>query len=184
MISHLFKRDLGFVILCPDRSIGGLRNTVNSIRSIIPESNILCTVGNDVNSEELITMNNICPTLQAEDTITSLINLGLKEAKPDWNMLLFAGSFVRLGIYKKFDLFAKDEKDILFPVVNNKIDFVEGSMNGIILHKNTFKLVGDFNTSSMQKLGSNELEMIKLFWAMSAVEHGCRFKAIVGMKVI
>lgn len=183
MTSRIFDKELGFVILCPERNIGGLKNTVTSIHNTFGDTPIVCVVGNDAHASELAEMNEVCPTIMGSDTITSLINVGLEATKAGWNMVLFAGSFVRAGIYRKFDLFATDEKDILFPVVDNKTDFVEGSMNGIILHKKTFDLVGNFTTSPMQKSGYNELEMIKLFWSLGAIENGCKFKAIVGMKV-
>lgn len=128
-------------------------------------------------------MNQICETIKGYDTITSLINVGMKKTKADWNAIVFAGSWVRSNIYRKFDLFVEKEKDILFPVVDGKINFTEGSMNGIIIHKDTFKEVGDFSTAPMQKSGCSDLELIKLFWSLQAIEKGCTFKAIIGMKI-
>lgn len=173
----------GFIILCPERNIGGLRNTVSSIRTAFPDFPYICMVGDDASKVELLEMKNICETHQGSDTITSLINQGMKKSKTEWNCVVFAGSWLKHNIYRKFDLFVRSEKDILFPVVDGKTNFYDGSMNGIIIHKRTFEEVGEFSTSPMQKGGYNELELIKLFWSFNAIEKGCTFKAIVGMRV-
>lgn len=171
----------GFVILCPERNVAGLRNTVSSIKQGYPWAKILCVVGNDVTEKELQDMQAICETIVGEDTITSLINLGVKSSQTDWNVLVFAGSWIRSCLYRQFDLFVKKETDILFPVVDGRMNFIDGSMNGIVIHKKALELAGDF--PRMQKAGYNELEMIKTFWAYAAIEQGCRFKAIIGMRV-
>jgi hypothetical protein len=171
----------GFVILCPERNIAGLRNTRESIRHNYPHASVLCVVGNDVTPEELKKMEEICPTFVGEDTITSLINTGVKESVSDWNVLVFAGSWVKTSLYRQFDLFVKSEKDILFQVIEGRTNFIDGSMNGIVIHKKALELAGDF--PRMQKMGWNELEMTKTFWAYAAIEQGFRFKAVMGMRV-
>lgn len=173
----------GFVILCPDKNLENLKNTVKSIRSVYPDSLYLCVVGNDVKKDELTAMLAICDTHKGKDTITSLINTGMKKTKSDWNVIVFAGTWLKLAIQRKFNLFAKDEKDILFSVVEGKYDFVDGSMNGIIIHKKTFAEVGDFAASPLLGEKVSEMEIVKLFWALDAIEKGCKFKAIVGMRI-
>lgn len=172
----------GFVILCPERNLGGLQNTVNSIRRTYPKSPHLCVVGKDAIKQELDEMSRFCKTIQGENTITSLINRGMAEVEADWNAIVFAGSWITSGLYRKFCLFVKDQRDILFPVVNRKTNFVEGSMNGLIVHRETFREVGKL-PGIMHKTGVNDLELLKLFWAIAAIDKGCHFKAIVGMKV-
>lgn len=171
----------GFVILCPERNINGLKNTFSSIKQNYPMATVVCVVGNDVTEVELKEMNSICETIVGEDTITSLINTGIKTSPSDWNVLVFAGSWIRSSLYRQFDLFVKKETDILFQVIDGRLNFVDGSMNGIVIHKKALELAGDF--PRMQKAGYNELEMIKTFWAFAAIEQGCRFKAIIGMRV-
>jgi hypothetical protein len=139
---------------------------------------------NDATATEVSEMNRHCETVVGQDTITSLINVGVKESKSPWNVIVFAGSWVRGNVYRKFDAFVKSRKDILFPVVDGHYNFVDGSMNGIIIHKETFSEVGDFSTHNMQKEGHNDLELIKLWWSLGALEKGCVFKAIIGMKVV
>ena len=68
-------KNFGFVILCPERNIGGLKNTINSIKHSYSNSSCVCVVGDDANTEEFKEMNNLCETHKGKNTITSLINL-------------------------------------------------------------------------------------------------------------
>ena len=43
-------------------------------------------------------------------------------------------------------------------------------------NKKTFKEVGEMNDEG-------SLEFVKAEWAMSAIEYGCKFKAIIGSKM-
>lgn len=180
----LEKYDFGFVVLCPERNLGGYQNTVRSINHQYPNAKIIGVVGNDVTTSELAEMDTKCETVMGQDTITSLINVGMKNSKAPWNVIVFAGSWVRGSVYRKFEAFVRDKRDILFPVVDGHYNFVDGSMNGIIIHQDTFAEVGDFSTHNMQKEGHNDLELIKLWWALGAMEKGCLFKAIIGMEVV
>ena len=73
--------DLGFIILCPDRNIGGLRNTLLSISHNSYNREALAVVGSDATAAEIKTMKEICPIHKGKDTITSLINTGMKKLK-------------------------------------------------------------------------------------------------------
>jgi hypothetical protein len=177
------KSSFGFVILCPSLDKKSLQNTVESINQIYPKSSIVCTVGNDASEAVIADLKEICEIVPSNDTITSLINVGMKNTKAMWNVIVFAGSWVRPSIYRQFVQFVKDEKDILFQVVDGYTNFVDGSLNGLIVHKNTFVEVGDFPESKLNKPGFKEMELLKLVWATGAISKGCRFKAIMGMKV-
>ena len=61
----------------------------------------------------------------------------------------------------------------MFPVVDRIWNFVDGSINGLMLSKKLHEEVGDFGS------GDN-LQLTKLIWAHKAIEKGCKFKAIVG----
>lgn len=176
--------DVGFLILCPDRSIAGLKNTLGSIHHHSYDRNAICVVGNDANEQDLKEFNEICVTQKAGNTITSLINLGMKEMKHEWAFMLFSGSRIPHYLEKKFELFAKCETDVLFPVVDHKYDFVEGSFNGVMINTKFFKKVGDFHSANMHKAGLNDFEFSKMLWAVNAINKGVTFKAIVGMKII
>lgn len=176
--------DVGFVILCPERNIGGLKNTLGSIRFHSYNRDSICVVGKDTTSTELADMNKFAPTFKGEDTITSLINIGMKKIKHDWACILFSGSRIPAYIEKKIAVWAGSESDVLFPVVDRKWEFSEGSFNGVVINTKFFAKVGDFPAVAMMKAGLNDFEFAKMLWAMQAAEHGCKFKAIVGMRII
>ena len=46
----------------------------------------------------------------------------------------------------------------------------------LLIDRKTFKEIGEFNEEG-------HLEMVKAEWAMSAIECGCKFKAILGSKM-
>ncbi len=176
--------DVGFVILCPDRNIGGLKNTVGSITFHSYDRDALAVVGNDVSATELKNLKQVCETHKGEDTITSLINVGMKKLKHDWACIIFSASRIPMYIERKIENFAKADTDVLFPIIDRKMNFVEGSFNGVVINREFFKKVGDFPTSQMYKKGTNDFELAKMFWAMQAIQEGCTFKGIVGLRVI
>jgi hypothetical protein len=176
--------DVGFVILSPDRNAAGLKNTIGSIKLRCYNRNYLCIVGDDANAKDIKEMKEYCPTFKGKNTITSLINLGMKKTKNKWACIVFGGSRVPNCIEKKWSAFAQKDTDVLFPVVENKNDFVQGCFNGVLINCEFFKKVGDFPTITMQKLGMNDFEFAKLIWASDAVSHGATFKGVIGMRSI
>jgi hypothetical protein len=176
--------DVSFIVLCPDRRVGGLKNTLGSIQYHTYARRSLCVVGEDVFADELIDMKKLAPTFVGANTITSLINKGMKECHSDWGFIVFSGSRVCPYIEKRFESLAKKESDILFPTVDRKCDFVSGSFNGVLMNKNFFNKVGDFPSHKMEKAGLNDFEFSKLLWAIDAITNGVTFKAVVGMKII
>jgi hypothetical protein len=131
-------------------------------------------VGNDVSKKEITEFNSLIKTYTAGTTITSLINKGLTESNSDWNFIFMAGSRIYYHLLTKFSYFAKDKTHILYPVVNRKWAFDESSLNGLLIHKETFNDVGPFAEKE------ENIEIVKLFWAMDALEKGYKFRAIVG----
>lgn len=176
--------DIGIIILCPDRNIGGLRNSVGSIQHHMYDRDILGVVGEDASPQEIKEMKQICPIHKGENTITSLINVGMKKNKHDWGFIMFSGSRVPNYVEHKLIAFCKSDNEILFPVIDKKWSFVEGSFNGVLINTKFFKKIGDFPCQTMQKQGMNDFELAKLFWAIDAIDQGCKFRAIVGMRVI
>lgn len=173
----------GFIILCPDRNQQNLKDTVKSINSVYTGCPYLGVVDGDIKKNELTEIGKICDTYKGKNTITSLINTGMKKTSADWNVIVFAGTWLKLALQRKFNLFATNEKDILYPVVDGKYNFVDGSMNGIVLHKKTFADVGEFADSPLISEEIDEMTTVKLFWALKAMEKGCSFKGIVGMRI-
>jgi len=164
-----------FVIVCPDNSLSLLKNTANSIKSKF-DLPFICVANGDATQEDLAEMKLVCPAYKGKTTISSLINVGMRHAPAEWAFIVFAGSNLPQKIDGKFAFFVNDEKDILFPVVQRKINFIDGTWNGLYLNKKTFREIGEFQESG-------ELLEVKCEWAERALEKGCRFKAIIGSKV-
>jgi hypothetical protein len=130
------------------------------------------------------TIKSFIPAHKGENTITSLINVGMKKNKHDWAFLFFAGSRLPPSIEKIIAVWANKDSDVVFPVVDRKWEFSSGSFNGVLINTKFFKEVGDFPDVSVEKDGLNDFEFAKLLWAAQAIEKGVSFKAIVGMKII
>lgn len=176
--------DLGFLVLCPDRKPGGLQNTINSIKSYSWNRQVIATTEDSVNKEELAELKKHCPCFAGGKTFTSLINEGIKKSKTDWVFVLFSGSRIPSYIESKIENFLHDEKNVLFPVVDRKGDFVSGSFNGVLFNRNFFLKVGDFPEINFEHEKFNDFEVAKLLWAIEGLKHNVKFKAIVGMKII
>jgi hypothetical protein len=176
--------DVGFIILCPDRNVGGLKNTLGSISHYSYNRESICVVGSDVSAKEINEMKACCQTYKGENTITSLVNVGMKKLKHDWGFIIFAGSRIQNYLERKLSIFTTKDSDILFPVVDRKCNFIEGSFNGVLINTKFFAEVGDFPCTTMKKQGLNDFEFAKMLWAIEAVEKGCTFKGIVGMRII
>ncbi len=165
-----------FVIACIDSSCNLLRNTVDSIKSQNAQAQIIAVFPESTYEENLQMASGLCEVVKGGSTVTSLVNAGIRRATSDWALVVFGGSIVRQKMHDKYAYYVDDERDILFPVANNKTNFVDGTMNGMLVATKTFRLVGDMPEEE-------NLEMSKAFWANDAIGHGCRFKAIVGAKI-
>ena len=174
---ELKKLDFGFVVLCPECNIPGLRSTIRSIGKYY-DVPCLCVAPKKTKKSEMDEMKGICETIKGGSTYTSLINKGLLKAKPNWNFFIFAASSIRPYLYRKFVVFNDNDKDIMFPIVGKKTNFVDGSMNGIFMHKRVLKDVGKMDE------GIGDLSKVKLIWAHRAVKCGYKFKAILGIRVM
>ena len=118
----------------------------------------------------------ICPVHRGRNTITSLINVGMDNSTSEWTLVVMAGAFLRNNLDRKYSYFVTSQKDILFPIVDGKTNFVDGTLNGIMVHRDTWKEIGQFSNQE-------SLSWCKLSWAMAAIEHGCCFKAILGAQI-
>jgi hypothetical protein len=169
--------DYGFIILCSERKINLLISTANSIKNRYKNIPFICVTDSGAKNIDLKEMRSICPTFKGKNTFSSLINVGVKNSKTDWNFIVFAGSTVRSKLNEKFSVFIEDDKDILFPIVDYKYDFVSGSLNGLFFHKKAMKEIGNINEEE-------SLENVKTLWAAEAISKGYRFKAIANSSII
>lgn len=177
---------INFIILSPEPNIGRLKGTIRSIKNNYdPDAKIICSVEKGIKKEEIEEYKSICPTFRSGNTITSLINNGIKNAYEGWNLFVVEGAWIPRNIKNRYLTWIKDEKDILFPIVINydregnpvKIfsTFSECTLNGILVYKKFFIEIG--------KLSENPLKISREFWSFDALEKGAKFKAILGIKI-
>jgi len=164
------------VILCHDHAVKLLQSTANSLKNRYPGVPFICATDNTANTQDIKEMKQICPTFKGKGTFSSLINIGMKHAPADWNFIVCAGVTVRSGLDRKFSFFVESEKDILFPIVDKKAHFVDGTLNGIFIHKNTFKEIGNWDEV-------DDLSLVKTAWALEAIDKGCKFKSIANSRI-
>lgn len=165
-----------FSILCPDNSKSLLQNTVNSIKSRYPSVPFYAVCDNQATSEDIAVLKKICPIFKGKSTISSLINVGMRHATADWVFTIMAGTYMNWLMDEKFGFYIESERDVVYPISNGKTNFIEATLNGLLINKKTFQEVGDF-------IEDGELEHIKSEWALKAIDHGCKFKAIMGAKL-
>ncbi len=170
--------DAGLVILCPNRNIPALRNTVRRLGFFFPEAPCVAVKPKGTSRAETAEMKAICEVTAGKETDLSLINAGLKKSSRDWNFIIYEGAVMRPRFHVRYEHFLEDEKDVMFPIVNSQqIDFIEGTMNGLLIHKNTWKDVGLFEEKVDIFIG-------KALWAYEANKKGVKFKALLGAKMI
>lgn len=181
------KLDIGFVILSPEPNVGRLLSTVRSINKHYGEETPrICVVAKKTPPTVLTELKTVCPAVRGRDTITSLINIGMRKGHKEWNVVVMEGVWVRPRLNFKYANFLESSKDVFFPIVpdydregipirlNNT--FVEATLNGLCIHQATHKEVGDFGDEE-------NIEFAKMMWAITAQEKGCKFKAVLGAKI-
>jgi len=166
----------GFIILCPEQKIALLQATVNSIKSRYPNSPYFCVTEQNASDEDISELNKICRCYRGKSTFSSLINCGMRHARSGWNFIVCAGAIVRPRMDIKFSYFIESEKDVLYPISENKTHFVEATLNGLLLNKNMWREVGE-----MEEEG--DFEWVKTLWALSAIQNQVKFKAIANSKI-
>lgn len=168
--------DYGFVILSLEHNPRLVSCTTNSIRNRYPDTKYICITEQSVCSNDIRELKHICPTYRGKNTVTSLINSGMKHAPAEWNIFVMAGVTLRNRIPQKYSYFIEDEKDIVFPIADGKTNFIDGTINGLMIHKKTFKEIGPLEDIE-------DMSNCKAVWAAMALVQGCRFKAIAGCKL-
>jgi hypothetical protein len=169
--------NLCVVIVSFTGDVAEIRKTYFSAGLLSKKYPVLVVIpdGKTVDLEEL----NITdlPVMNGGNCVTSLFDTGIENCLGDWAYMVFAGTSLRKDMDLKLSRYADHESDVLFPVVDRIWNFVDGSMNGILINKNFFQSVGEFGSG-------NPLKLTKLIWADKAMAKGCKFKAIVGAIIL
>lgn len=168
-----FEKDLNLTvgILAANKTFEQIRATYESLGALKFPVQRLVNIPEDQDSSELKTRK--YNFIQNGKTLTSLIDGLCREAKTEWIYFAFAGRRVQKNIDSKLSLYVNDYKNVIFPVVKRVWNFVDGSMDGLLINKKFHEEVGDFGDA-------DDLEITKLMWAGKAIEKGAKFKAIVG----
>ena len=177
--------NFGFIILSPDFNIGGLKNTLRSIKNNYEKKEIICCVNSLVKSNQLKEMKENCIVHKGGKTITSLINKGFDKIDSEWAILILEGSRVCKNLDNKYGKWIKGQNNVLFPLIieydremyPKKIydTFYNCTINGMCINKNFFKNVGKFSEDG--------LEESRKIWTVNAMEKNVIFKSILGIKI-
>lgn len=169
----LFKHktlDIGFIVLAVN-TVEQTRRTIDCVKSYFSDSSLLVISDQEVNRDVKIVKNK-------NDKKSHFFNLGIKSPPcSEWNIFVFGGTTIKPFAIRKFSCFVDSEKDILLPVLERKINFTQSNLNGLLVHKKTLKKIGQFS----EKGGFEES---KLYWAEKAINNQCKFKSIIGTRLI
>lgn len=179
------KINFNYIILSLDHNIGGLKNTIRSIKAYGNESTYMCVVNKEISKEQFDEIKEMCEVHKAGNTVISLINKGLEKTKIDWNVFVVEGSRTCKNLEKKYSFWMQSEKDVIFPLIVDydregyptKIynEFYNCTLNGLCINKKFFKQVG--------KLAEMPIDISRQFWSIDATVLGANFKTILGIKV-
>jgi hypothetical protein len=172
------EKDLGFVILCPEFKFGGLRTTVSTIQANFDSASYICVVPGGSNEEDVKTASKICPLVQGKNTISSLINAGIKASKKNWCLIVMSGNVIRYQPVLRYNRFLASDKDVMYRVVD-KVHWrwEDASIHGLLINKKALKEIGDFPDEE-------SLQNCKLIWGAGAIEKGYNLKGLVGIKLL
>jgi len=182
--------DLGYIIINPEKNLTKLKVSVLSIRNshTVGEPEIIHILPKDVSMADMKKFKESWPpTHKGGDTITSLINAGFDKIKSTWGMVVFAGANFKGRIQLKYSMFVDSEKDVLYPLVAGKYNFVDATTNGLTMRKKFFQEIGNFPENYMWKLVeeneeviTNSFDVCKLLWSFNAINKEAKFKAVIG----
>jgi hypothetical protein len=174
---HKIEDKVSFLVLCPELNIGGLRSTISSIKSNFPKNDYMCVLGENANDIDMCEILKITPVMKGGNTITSLMNNGIKQSKKEWVYIIVAGVMLRPTIFRKYETFLTNETDIMYQITNKTTWlFPDATINGILINKKAIKEVGDFPDEE-------NIVNSKLVWGATALEKGFKFRGLVGVKL-
>jgi hypothetical protein len=158
-------------ILAANKSFEQIRTSYESVFSLRYEASRLVAIMESEDDSEL--KQKKINYIKKGICLTSMIDELCKVSSTDWIYIVFAGRKLPKNIDGKLSRYIQSYKDVIFPVVNRVWNFVDGSLDGLLINKKFHSEVGNFGS------GDN-LNFTKLVWADKAMSLGARFKAIVG----
>lgn len=170
MLIQPINLNLTVCVICTGFASQAIKRTIESCFYLDHKSENMIIVKEDFDK------NQIDPSwgnlIVGGNSITEMIDLGCKNAKTDWVYFVLAGTRLQKRIDSKNALHVSSYKDVLFPVINRKWNFIDATLNGLLLNRKFHAEVGDFGSG-------NDLMITKLIWADKALSLGVKFKAIV-----
>ena len=165
--------DLGFIIITPENNPRHVEITVSSLSAKYNGRPFVTVVTESILDQTMAEMSRIGRIFSAKSTYSSLLSTGMKNAPAEWNMIVISGTQLRNRVHRKYSCFIDSPRDILYPIVDRKMNFVDGSVNGIVVHRDAYADLGDMPESQ-------NLNECKAAWGYLAVSKGYRFKGVVG----
>lgn len=172
--------DIGFIILNPHNKIRNLRSSIGSVEIYSNSKSHLCVVEKNTKAKDFRESNSYSETFRGKDTMTSLINTGFKKLKNEWGFVIVAGAKINQFTEKKINNLICSEKDVLYSLALNQYNFVDSSLNGILINKQNFKNVGQW--VDYTKDDSNDFRESKIDWYIRALQCQVNFKGVLGLK--
>lgn len=169
-------KSLGVIILNSESDASSLRITLRTLKDNFPEASVRCVVGKK--NHDIEELKKHCQVSVGGDTITSLIDTGMKDNTKKWSFVVTSGTFLRHYSLRKYECFCKSEKDIMFPIVDRKWKFSEATLNGLLLPTKVYSDVGPLGDSN------SDIGLVKLLWGIIAKAHGYRLIGLVGARLI
>ena len=170
--------NFGFIILCTDMNLNTLKSTIKSLSKSHSKCPIIAVVPNNTKADILEKMKECAEVFKGKDTITSLMNTGLRNCPAEWGIFIMAGTWLKIKLANKFSRFIEDETDVLFPIANRIYDFKNATLDGLCINKKTFKKVGSFAEQG-------PIPKCKEKWSIYASGLcNTKFKAILGAQIL
>ena len=168
--------DVGVLVLCPEIKRGDLKHTCCSAKRNLYNRSLHCVVPKATKQKEFAYLKEVCPSIsRGQNSITSLINSGLKKIKNEWVFVAWSGSSIKPFTEHKFK-YADNENVLIFPVFDQYHNFIDAPFNGILFNKRFFSKVGEFEEFE-------DFEESKIFWAHRFIQMGGCLKGVVGLRL-
>jgi len=120
-----------------------------------------------------------CPfiSLIYDKNLISQVNKGMKSPpSKEWNLIVFGKRRLNPSIDSKFRFFVRNDKEILFPIVRRRNNFIDADFNGMFFHKKAYKDLG-----SIPEMRT--IEVSKIVWATHAIGKGYTFRGVAGVSI-